>query len=414
MAANVWHRWCLVLVGFGGVAAVAADWPAWRGADRTGVSAETGLLQEWPAGGPKLAWKATGLGGGYSSPAVVGDRIYTMGTRDKDEYVLALTADGKPVWATKVGPIAKGGPPTATYPGPRATPTVDGDRVYVLGSDGDLVCVDTAGKEQWRKNLEKDLGGKRGIWDYSESPLIDGEVLVCTPGGPAASLAALNKKTGDVIWTATVPEGGEAAYSSPVIAEAGGQKEYVQFLRKGIVGVAAKDGKFLWLFGREPTSTNCCTPIVHDGHVFESHAGPGGSGCALLKLTPDAPGYQEVYAKKKALDNHHGGVVLVGDYLYGTTGQVLACVELKSGDQKWSDRSVGKGSIAAADGRLYVRGEKGTMALVETTPAGYKERGKFEQPNRSKWPAWPHPVIANGKLYLRDDDVLLCYDVKAK
>ena len=217
-----------------------------------------------------------------------------------------------------------------------------------------------------------------------------------------------------MIWTATVPDGGGAAYASPVIAEAGGQKEYVQFLRNGVAGVSAKDGKFLWLFGREPTSTNCCTPIVHDGCVFESHAGPGGTGCALLRLIPESPGYQVEYFKKKSLDNHHGGVVLVGDYVYGTTSQVLACVDLKMGDQKWSERSVGKGSIAAADGRLYVRGEKGPVALVEATPAGYKERGRFDQPDRSKLLAWPHPVIANGKLYLRDDDILLCYDVKAK
>ncbi|HEX4591650.1 MAG TPA: PQQ-binding-like beta-propeller repeat protein [Gemmataceae bacterium] len=415
MFVNHWRRLCLMLIGLGSSAALAADWPAWRGADRTGVSPETGLLQEWPKEGPKLLWKATGLGAGYSSTAIVGDRIYTMGNRGNDEYALCLDAGGKQIWEAKVGPTTKGGPgPGAAYPGPRATPTVVADRVYVLGSDGDLVCLDTAGKEQWRKNLEKDLGGKRGMWDYSESPLIDGDVLVCTPGGPESSLAALNAKTGEVIWKATVPEGGEAAYASPVIAETGGQKEYVQFLRNGVAAVSAKDGKFLWLFGKEPTRTNCCTPIVHDGYVFESHAGPGGSGCALLKLTPDAPGYQEVYAEKKVLDNHHGGVVLVRDYLYGTTGQSLACVELKTGKEKWNDRSVGKGSIAAADGRLYVRGEKGTMALVEATPAGYKERGKFEQPSRSKWPAWPHPVIANGKLYLRDDDVLLCYDVKTK
>jgi outer membrane protein assembly factor BamB len=414
MIANRWHGWCLILAGVGASAVMADDWPAWRGADRTAVSKETGLLKEWPAAGPKLAWKATGLGAGYSSPAVVGDRIFTLGTREKDEYALALNAaDGKPVWATKVGPIAKGGPPGAAYPGPRATPTVDGDRVYVLGSDGDLVCLDTAGKEQWRKNLEKDLGGKRGIWDFSESPLIDGDVLICTPGGPSASLAALNKKTGEVIWSATVPEGGEAAYASPIIAEAGGVKEYVQFLRNGVASVAAKDGKFMWLFGREPTSTNCSTPIFHDGCVFESHSGPGGSGCALLRLTPDAPGYKAEYFKK-TLGNHHGGMVLIGDYVYGTTQTVLACVDLKTGDEKWKDRSVGKGSIAAADGRLYVRGEKGAVALVEATPDGYKERGKFDQPSRSKWPAWPHPVIANGKLYLRDDDVLLCYDVKGK
>jgi outer membrane protein assembly factor BamB len=338
-----------------------------------------------------------------------------MGTRDKDEYTLCLDAGGKQIWEAKVGPTTKGGPgPGAAYAGPRATPTVDGDRVYVLGSDGDLVCLDTAGKEQWRKNLEKNLGGKRGLWDYSESPLIDGDLLICTPGGPECSLAALNKKTGEVIWKAKVPEGGEAAYASPVAAEAGGQKEYIQYLRNGVAAVSAKDGKFLWLFGKEPTRTNCCTPIVRDGYVFESHAGPGGSGCALLKLRPDSTGYQEVYSEKKVLDNHHGGVVLVGDYLYGTTGQSLACVELTTGKEKWNDRSVGKGSIAAADGRLYVRGEKGTVALVEAIPAGYKERGRFEQPSRSNRPAWPHPVIAHGKLFLRDDDVLLCYDVKAE
>ncbi|HEY1376935.1 MAG TPA: PQQ-binding-like beta-propeller repeat protein [Gemmataceae bacterium] len=414
MAVNRWQGWCLVLAGLGASAAVAADWPGWRGADRTGVSPETGLLQEWPAGGPKLLWKATGLGGGYSSPAVVGDRIYTLGTRGKDEYALALDAQGKQVWEAKVGPTTRGGPFGAAYPGPRSTPTVDGDRLYVLGSAGDLVCLDTAGKERWRKHLTTDLGGKPGIWDYAESPLIDGDRLICTPGGPKTSLAALNKTTGDVIWTATVPEGGEAGYASPVIAEAGGVKEYVTFLRNGVAGVAAKDGKVLWLFGRDVGTTNCSTPIVRDGQVFESHAGPSASGCALLTLTPDAPGYKLEYFQKKSLNNHHGGVVLVGDYVYGTTGQELACVDLKTGEQKWSNRSVGKGSIAAADGRLYVRGEKGTVALVEATPAGYHERGRFEQPDRSKKFAWPHPVIAHGKLYLRDDDVLLCYDVTAK
>jgi outer membrane protein assembly factor BamB len=406
------RAWSLVIVGLGTSAAVAADWPGWRGADRTGVSSETGLLKEWPKDGPKLLWKAPGLGAGYSSPAVVGDRIYTMGTRGKEEYALALDANGKQVWEAKVGPIGKDGPPS--YPGPRCTPTVDGDRVYVLGSDGDLVCLDTAGKETWRKNLAKDFGGVRGRWAYSESPLIDGDLLVCTPGGPKASLAALNKMTGEVVWTAAVPEGGEAAYASPVVAEVGGVKEYVQFLRNGVAAVAAKDGKFLWLFGRDTTSTQCSTPIVRDGYVFESHAGPSGNGCALLQLTPDAPGYKEIYFKKKVLDNHHGGVVLVGDHVYGTTGQTLACVELKTGEQKWSERSVGKGSIAAADGMLYVRGETGPVALVEATPSGYTERGRFSQPDRSGRPAWPHPVIAHGKLYLRDDDVLLCYDVAAK
>jgi outer membrane protein assembly factor BamB len=417
MAAIRWRGWCLVVITVGATAAMAADWPAWRGADRTGVSPETGLLKEWPEGGPPLAWKAHGLGDGYSSPSVVGDRIYTMGTSGKDEVALALDATGKKVWEAKVGPTTRGGPFGANYPGPRATPTVDGDRVFVLGSDGDLVCLSTAGKEVWRKNLEKDLGGKRGIWDYSESPLIDGDVLVCTPGGPESSLAALNKTTGEVIWKATVPDGGEAAYASVMIAEAAGVKEYVQYLRNGVAGVSAKDGKFLWLYGQNLSATNCSTPIVRDGQVFESHAGPGGAaGCSLLRLTPDSPtGYQLLYYQDKTLNNHHGGVVLVGDYVYGTTGLSLMCVDFKTGVKKWDASSVGKGSISAADGRLYVRGEEnGTMALVEANPEKYVERGRFKQPDRGKRRVWPHPVIAHRKLYLRDDDVLLCYDVAAK
>jgi outer membrane protein assembly factor BamB len=394
--------------------AAPGDWPAWRGADRTGVSTETGLLKEWPEGGPKLLWKATGMGTGFSTPSLVGGRIYLMGARAGEEYTLALDAkDGKEVWATKVGPVGKDGPPS--YPGPRSTPTVDGDRIYVLGSDGDLVCLDRDGKLVWGKNLAKDLDGSRGRWAYAESPLIDGDVLVCTPGGPKAALAALNKKTGEVLWKAQVPDGGEAAYGSVVIADAGGVKQYVQLLRNGVVGVSAKDGKFLWSYGKTATTTNCPTPIVHDGFVFSSIAGPGNGGGALLKLSADGDGVsaREVYLNRD-LSNHHGGVVRIGDSLYGTNNSSLLCVDFKTGEKKWQDRSVGKGSVTAADGHLYVRGEKGDVALVEATPAGYKEKGRFTQPERSKQPAWPHPVVAGGRLYLRDENVLLCYDIKAK
>src|SRR5438309_7593324 len=216
------------------------DWPGWRGADRTGVSAETGLLKEWPADGPKLLWKATGLGNGFSTPSVAAGRIYLMGSKDGEEFTLALDVkDGKQLWATKIGPVGKEGPPS--YPGPRSTPTVDGERIYVIGSDGDLACLDLEGKVIWHKNLGKDLDGTRGRWAYAESPLIDGDVLVCTPGGAKTSLAALNKLTGDVLWKAQVPGGGEAAYASAIVAEAAGVRQYVQFLRNGVVGVAAKD-----------------------------------------------------------------------------------------------------------------------------------------------------------------------------
>jgi hypothetical protein len=389
------------------------DWPGWGGPNRDGVSPETGLLKEWPEGGPKLLWKVKGMGEGYSTPSVADGRIYLMGSKGGSEYTLALDEkDGSEVWSAKVGPVAKDGPPS--YPGPRCTPTVDGDRIYALGSDGDLVCLDKGGKEVWKKNLSKDLAGNRGKWAYAESPLIDGDVVVCTPGGAKASLAALNKKTGETVWTSVVPGGGEAAYASAIVAEAGGVKQYVQFLRNGLVGVAAKDGKFLWLYGKLSVSTNCCTPVFHDGHVFASNSGNGGSiGCALLKLNAEgAP--TEVYFNN-VLQNHHGGVVRVGDSVFGTNNQVLICMDWKTGKSNWTDRAVGKGSVSAADGHLYVRGEKsGQVVLVEATPAGYKQTGKLDQPDRGKRNAWCHPVIANGKLYLRDDDLLLCYDIKAK
>ncbi len=392
----------------------AADWPAWRGADRTGVSPETGLLPSWPAGGPALHWKAAGMGEGYGEPAVVGDRIYLTGNKGmKDEFVQALSAkDGKSQWVTRLGNV---GPNTvAPYPGARSTPTVDGDLLYALGSDGDLVCAETAtGKERWRKSLRTDFGGKPGVWAYAESPLVDGDTLVCTPGGPEVAMVALNKKTGEVLWKANIPDAGEAAYASAVVAEVGGTRQYIQFMRKGVVSVAAKDGALLWRYGKLATTTNCCTPVVRGDRVFVSMAGPGGSGHALLKLAADGKTMSVVY-EGKGLAVHHGGVVLVGDSLYGATNSVLVCLDLETGSKKWDNRSVGKGSIAAADGRLYVRSEKGPVALVEATPAEYKEVGRFDQPDRSGKSAWPHPVISGGRLYVRDWDRLLCYDIKAQ
>jgi outer membrane protein assembly factor BamB len=409
------------------VETVAADWPGWRGQDRNGVSSETGLLKEWSRDGPKQVWKATKLGGGYSTPAVANGRLYLLGTRDRREQVFALDAkDGKEIWATEVGAIARDGPPS--YPGPRSTPTVDGDRLYALGSDGDLLCLSTAGKVNWRKNLTRDFDGARGRWAYAESPLIDGDVLVCTPGGTDATLVALNKKTGAVLWKASVPLGAapkgrgskpnDAAYASAIVAEVGGIKQYVQFLGGCVVGVSARDGKLLWRYNGISGITNCATPIFHDGCVFVSATGRGPSptnGSALVKLTAGKDGVtaKEVYHISD-LANHHGGVVRVGGSLYGTNNTSLLCIDFKTGETKWQDRSVGKGSVTAADGHLYVRGERGAVALVEATPAGHKEKGRFDQPDRSNRPAWPHPVISGGRLYLRDQDVLLCYNVKAE
>jgi len=397
---------------WGQLKAAPGDWPGWRGPDRTDVSTETGLLPEWPAGGPKRVWKATGLGGGFTTPSVASGRIYLMGSKDHAEYVLALDAkDGKPVWSTKVGAVGVNRGPQ--NPGPRATPTVDGDFVYTLGSDGDLVCVTrTEGKTIWHRHLEKDFGGKRGSWAYAESPLIDGDVLVCTPGGPSATLVALNKRNGAVIWKAQVPGRNTAGYASAIVAQVDGVKQYVQFLAGGVVGISAKDGKFLWIDKRTAgRGVTCSTPIFHDRCVFSASGYNLGGGLVKLRAHGDGVTAEEVYFTK-AMVNHHGGMVLVDGYLYGTNNTSLLCLDFKTGTTKWQSRSVGKGSLTYADGRLYVRGERGAVALVEATPTGYKERGRFNQPDRSFKPAWPHPVVAGGRLYLRDGDTLLCYDVK--
>jgi outer membrane protein assembly factor BamB len=407
--------------------ASAGDWPGWMGPDRTGVSQETGLLKQWPKGGPKLVWKAQDVGEGYSTPSIAAGKIFLMSNRGlDDEFVIALSVrDGSKIWEQRIGKV---GEPRQqpSYPGSRSTPTVDGDAVYVLGSDGDLACLDASkGTVRWKKSLRSDLGGKPGRWAYAESPLIDGDLLVCTPGGDKAALVALNKKNGETIWTAAVPGrsigGGRmamssnmAAYASPIVATVGGVKQYIQILTGDLVGIAAKDGKLLWHWDKMTGSTLCNTPLFHDDCVFASSLARGGfTGSVLLKLTATGESVkaEDVYNVKN-LAVHHGGVVRVGDAVYGTSEGGLVCIDFKSGESKWQNRCVGKGSITAADGRLYVRSEKGPIALVEASPNEYKELGRFDQPDRSAKPSWPHPVIAGGRLYLRDQGILLCYDVK--
>lgn len=386
------------------------EWPEWRGPKRDNLSPASGLLKQWPKDGPPLAWKASGIGAGYSTVAIAGGRIYTMGDARDSSYVHALELDGgKKIWSTKVGR------PGGNYEGTRSTPTVDGDRVYALGQWGDLVCLDAAtGKEQWRKNLEKDFGGKMmSGWGYSESVLVDGDKVVCTPGGSKGAVVALNKTSGDVIWQ-TEDFTDAAAYSSLVPATIGGIRQYVQLTGESVVGIAPDSGDILWRAKRRGETAVIPTPVVHEDLVFVTSGYR--VGCNLFKVTPGQGGkfsVEEVYANKD-LDNHHGGVVLVGDHVYGTTGNQLVCMELKTGKVAWKDRSVGKGAVLYADGNLYVRSEggEGAVALVEATPEGYREKGRFEQPDRSDKAAWAHPVIAGGKLYLRDQDVLLCYDVK--
>ncbi len=405
----------ILLLSFASLAlAATGDWPQFRGPNRDGISPETGLLQDLPAGGPPLVWKTTGLGVGYSTVSVVGSHIYTVGEDKETSSVIALdAADGKKLWATKLGKA--GAPGVPAFEGPRATPTVEGDLLVAVGQWGEMACLDAAqGKELWRKDYLKDFGGKRPNWGYAESPLVDGDKVVVTPGGAEGSIVALDKKSGNLLWRSkgfTDPP----HYSSLIVAEIGGVRQYVQLTAESVVGVAAADGKVLWRAERKGRTAVIPTPISSDSYVYVTSG--YGVGCNLFKVTESGGKFtfEEVYANK-VMDNKHGGVIKLGDYVYGhADAKGWACQDFKTGASKWVYSSLAKGSIVYADGRFYLRAEdKGTVVLIEASPNGFKEHGRFEQPDRSDKKAWPYPVIAHGKLYLRDWDTLLCYDVKAK
>jgi outer membrane protein assembly factor BamB len=417
---------CLSVLAYNNVAH-GADWSQWRGTNRDGICSETGLLKSWPTDGPALLWEITGLGPGYSSMTIVNGKLYTMGDISLDsgkaQCVLAYDlATQKQVWAAKVGPVHNDG-------GPRCTPTVDDGLVYAIGTSGDLVCVDArTGNVRWSKNLEKDFEGSNPGWRYSESPLIDGDKLLCTPGGRSAVMAALNKKTGEIIWKCSMPDIGrrgkdEAGYSSIVISEAAGVRQYVQLTNKGLIGVAAKDGRFLWGYNKIANNVaNIPTPIVCGNFIFCSTA--YNTGSALLELTAAGDGVEakEIYfLDAKTLQNHHGGLVRVGDYIYGghdhNKGKP-SCIEAKTGKVMWQADQPGGGSAAVlyADGNLYFRYEDDTLALIEADPQNYNLISTFKLPKRPgmSGPGWSHLVIVDGRLYARHSDVLMVYDIKAK
>jgi outer membrane protein assembly factor BamB len=429
---------------------LAADWTQLRGQNRDGKSVDTGLLKEWPNDGPPLAWKIDKLGGGYSAPSIADGRIFGMSNRGDDEIVWALSeTDGKELWVTRLGP-AFAQRASQGREGPACTPTVDGERLYVEGLGGNVACLQVKdGKIIWQISMTEEFGGRIPMWSYRESPLVDGDKVICTPGGEDAIIVALNKLTGETIWKSKLPNSpageseapggfgggrggfggfgggsGGAAYSSAIAFDFGGQRQYVQLTATTLVAVAASDGKFLWQYDKPANRFGiiCATPIYHDGMVFASSA--YGAGGGLIKLSKDASGgvkAEEVYSTAE-MQNHHGGMILLDGYLYGASGGneggALVCLDFKTGKVMWDQRqSAGrraKGSVALADGRLYYRMEDGTVVLIEPSPKQYIECGRFEQPDRSRAPAWTYPVIANGKLYIRDQETLFCYDVKAK
>lgn len=401
----------------------ADDWPQWRGPNRDGISQETGLLKSWPEGGPKLAWKATGLGVGYSSVVVSKGRIYTMGDVDDSAAVLAFNeADGKLLWKTPVGAPY---PQDKNRPGTRSTPTVDGDLLFALSPHGDLVCLETAtGKERWKKSLSRDFGGQMmSGWRYSESPLVDSGKVLATPGGSGGAVVALDRMTGATVWQSKAVSD-KAGYSTIAPAEILGVKQYVQLTGASVFGLAPATGNMLWRAERAGKTAVIPTPIVSGTQVYVTSG--YGIGCNAFAVAKDTGGFRatELWlddsgARPMAgnMVNHHGGVLLVDGYLYGHSDKGgWTCQNFKTGKVEWSDRGVGKGAVTCVDGLLYCRSEggAGTVAIVEANPKAYIEKGRFNQPDRSSYNSWAHPVVANGRLYLRDMDVLLSYNVKAK
>ena len=382
------------------------DWPQWRGANRDGKSGETGLLTEWPAGGPPLVWKAGGAGTGYSSMSVAAGRLYTVGARGGTEYIHAFdVATGKKLWEAANGKEYS----NDRGNGPRGTPTIEGGRLYVLGASGDLTVLDTAkGTRVWSVNVLREFGGSNPRWGLSESPLVVGDRVLVNAGGPNASIVAFNKSDGKVIWTS---QSDGAGYSSAVTQRVGNTDQAVFFTDRRAVGVDIKDGRLLWEYPRVANRVaNIATPVVKDNFVFLSS--DYGTGSALLKLDPTGAGVSatEVYFTQE-MRNHHSSSILVGEHLYGFSSAILTALRFADGATAWKDRSVGKGSMAFADGHLYLFSEGGVVGLAEATPAGYREKGRFSI-QQAGLPTWAHPIIAGWRLYIRDQDTVYAYRVK--
>ncbi len=385
------------------------SWPQHRGPKRDNISREQDLLDKWPAGGPKVAWQQKGIGEGYSSVSISQGKLFTMGNQGDDEVVQARdSSTGKLIWEAKSGGKAyrDGGQGN----GPRGTPTVDDDRVYALGANGDLVCLGTAkGEVVWQKNILNEYGGSNITWGISESVLVDGKNVICSPGGSEATMVAIDKMTGRDVWRAVVDGTPQAAYSSPILVEFQGERMYVNYVHTAVVAFRAKDGNVIWGNAESANDTaNCSTPLYADGQVYTSSG--YGKGAAMFKLLKG--GKAKLGYANKEMVNHHGGMVLLDGHVYGFDEQILKCIDLKSGKTVWKDRSVGKGSLTCADGHLYLRGENGSVALCDVSTKGYQERGRFEPPNRSERPAWSHPVVCGGRMYLRDMDSIVVYDLK--
>ncbi len=392
------------------LAAIGADdWPQWRGRNRDGIGAEKGLLKTWPKTGPPLAWQATGAGDGYSSFSVVGGKLYTLGARGGTEYVMAFDeATGKKLWEVANG--RRFGNDRGD--GPRGTPTVAGGHVYAYGASGDLAALEAAtGKPVWKVNVLEKFGGSNIQWGLSESPLVLPDRVIVNAGGRGASVVALSRKDGSLLWKTG---DAEAGYSSAILHEWEGVPQAIVFTGRGGMAVDARSGQQLWSYDRASNQTaNIATPIARGNKVFFSS--DYGTGAGLVELSSAGAGKisaREVYFTRE-MRNHHASSVLIGDHLYGFSSAILTAMKFDNGQVAWRDRSVGKGSVIFADDRLYLFSEQGMVGLAEANPEKYLEHGRF-QIRTGSLPTWTHPVVANGKLFLRDQDALYAYDVRAK
>jgi outer membrane protein assembly factor BamB len=386
--------------------AQVADWTQWRGPNRDGHSAETGLLQEWPSSGPPPLWRTTGAGTGYSSFAAADGRLFTLGARGNVEYVLAFdAASGQRLWETASGQRFR----NEQGDGPRGTPTVEAGRVYALGGSGELAALDAAtGNRIWSVNLVQQFGGTTPYWGYSESPLIVGDRLIVNAGGRRASIVAINTQDGKTLWQ---NHNDEAGYSSPMLLRTGSLQQVVFFTGQRALAVDPRDGRLLWSYNRVANGTaNIATPVVRGNRVFLSS--DYGTGAALLdvKAAGNLASAEEVYFTRE-MRNHHASSVAVGDHIYGFSSSILTALRFDTGEMAWRHRSVGKGSLIYADQRLYLLSEQGVVGLAEASPTEYRERGRFAI-QTSGPPTWSHPIITNGRLIIRDQDTVYAFNVK--
>lgn len=390
--------------------ALGDDWPQWRGPDRNGLSGETGLLGQWPGSGPPREWSITNLGAGYGSVAIQGDRIYAQMVVGRQSAVASLDrSNGRLVWSRALGRTGRNG----EGHGPRGTPTVDGDRLYVLTENGDLACLATGdGSIIWQRNILSDFSGRNISWMISESPLVDGDKVIVTPGGRGAGVVALDKMSGETIWKSS-DLSDTAGYASVVATDIEGVRILATLTSAAGVGIRASDGKLMWSYRRAANRTaNITTPVFHDNKVFYTSGYGTGGGLLALSASGGEVQAEEVYFTRQ-MANHHGGVIVVDGYLYGFHNSILTCLDFETGELMWRHRSVGKGSLTYADGNLYIFSERNVVGLAEATPAAYREKGRFKVDDQG-WPSYAHPVVSDGRLYIRNQGTLTSYDIRAR